>query len=61
MNGVILLCLICGASFLSATEKRMPASILIQSPWFQSHEISCVDDASKLTKRYLDETYPPLT
>ncbi|EED86933.1 hypothetical protein THAPSDRAFT_269874 [Thalassiosira pseudonana CCMP1335] len=42
-------------------QKRMPASILIQSPWFQSHEISCVDDASKLTKRYLDETYPPLT
>jgi len=41
-------------------QKRIPASILLSSPWFQSHEINDVDDASSLMKVYLDCAYPPL-
>mmetsp|Transcript_28536 Transcript_28536/g.61327 ORF Transcript_28536/g.61327 Transcript_28536/m.61327 type:complete len:141 (-) Transcript_28536:239-661(-) len=42
-------------------QNRMPATILLSSPWFQSHDISDVDDASKLMKTYLDRAYPPLS
>lgn len=41
-------------------EKRIPASILLSSPWFQLHEITTVDDASGLMKAYLERAYPPL-
>ena len=35
-------------------DKRIPASILLSSPWFDFHEISNVDDASSLMMVYLD-------
>ena len=38
-------------------EKRIPASILLSSPWFQFHEISNVDDATSLMKVYLDSAH----
>lgn len=41
-------------------DKRMPASVLLSSPWFDLHEIADVDDASVLVKAYLDHAYPPL-
>ena len=41
-------------------EKRIPASILLSSPWFQLHEITTVEDASGLMKVYLERAYPPL-
>lgn len=34
-------------------EKRMPASVLIASPWFKVHGIACVDDAVMNMRRYL--------
>ena len=45
---------------LQSVEKRMPASTLLSSPWFQLHEINDVDDASLLMKLYMDRAYPPL-
>ncbi|KAL7537279.1 hypothetical protein ACHAXR_008673 [Thalassiosira sp. AJA248-18] len=41
-------------------QKRMPASVLLSSPWFHLHEITDVDDASALMKAYLERAYPPL-
>ena len=35
-------------------DKRIPASILLSSPWFDFHEISNVDDASSLMMIYLE-------
>jgi len=35
-------------------EKRMPADVLIGSPWFELNGIECVDDAVVGMKRYLD-------
>ena len=40
-------------------DKRIPASILLSSPWFDFHEIYNVDDASSLMMVYLDSAYPP--
>ena len=34
-------------------EKRMPASVLIASPWFRVHGMDCVDDAVMNMRRYL--------
>jgi len=36
-------------------HKRIPASILLLSPWFQSHNIHGVQDASSLMMVYLDD------
>lgn len=36
-------------------HKRIPASILLSSPWFQSHNIHGVEDASSLMMVYLDD------
>ena len=41
-------------SFISIKDKRIPASILLSSPWFDFHEISNVDDASSLMMVYLE-------
>jgi serine/threonine protein kinase len=35
-------------------EKRIPADVLIGSPWFELHGIECVDDAVVGMKRYLE-------
>jgi hypothetical protein len=35
-------------------EKRMPAEVLIGSPWFEFNGIECVDDAVMGMKRYLE-------
>jgi serine/threonine protein kinase len=37
-------------------HKRIPASILLSSPWFQFHNIHGVQDASSLMMVYLDTT-----
>ena len=44
--------LFCDALF--GVEKRIPASILLASPWFQLHKIGDADDASSLMMTYLD-------
>jgi len=41
-------------------QNRIPASVLLSSPWFQFHEINSVDDASSLTKAYLEQLCPAL-
>jgi len=41
-------------------QKRIPASILLSSPWFRFHEINNVDDASSLMMIYLDRAHPPM-
>lgn len=42
-------------SFISyIKDKRIPASILLSSPWFDFHEISNVEDASSLMMVYFD-------
>ena len=38
----------------SYIDKRIPASILLTSPWFHLHEINAVEDAISLMKVYLD-------
>ena len=35
------------------SEKRIPAPILLASPWFGRHRIGCVDDAVAHMKEYL--------
>lgn len=46
--------------FDHSPEKRIPASVLLSSPWFRSHEINEVDDAVALMKVYLDRAFPSL-
>lgn len=38
------------------TEKRVPASILLESPWFDRHGIHDVSDAVAIMHRYFEET-----
>ena len=40
--------------FLRDIDKRIPASILLQSPWFQHHGISSLDDTPSLMRAYLE-------
>ena len=39
---------------LTRVEKRIPASILLSSPWFKIHKIKDVEDAASLMRAYLD-------
>ncbi|KAL7536167.1 hypothetical protein ACHAWF_005386 [Thalassiosira exigua] len=41
-------------------EKRVPASILLRSPWFRSHGVRDVDGAAALMKAYLESSRSPL-
>jgi hypothetical protein len=38
------------------TEKRVPASILIESPWFETHGIREIDDAVSIVRHYFQDT-----
>ena len=37
-------------------EKRMPAHVLLQAPWFESHGVRCVEDAVNLMKKSLSSS-----
>ena len=38
-----------------AIEKRIPASILLESPWFETHGIHDVSDAVAIMHRYFQD------
>lgn len=42
--------------YIHIIEKRVPASILLESPWFENHGIHEVSDAVAIMHRYFQET-----
>jgi len=40
-------------------EKRIPSSILMSSPWFSSHEIHDITDASLVMRLFIEKMMPP--
>jgi hypothetical protein len=40
--------------YLRDLDKRIPASILLQSPWFRHHGINSFDDSPSLMRAYLE-------